>query len=129
MIVGAGIGGLAAESTLRQGGFEVRIAERAVEFGEVGAGVQLGPHATRVLVGLGLGDQLKRRGIVPSHVTFLRWQDSSVISAQSTADSAVVFGAPYYTFYRPELIETLAGLLPEGTVRYGVAATGLTTIA
>jgi len=128
IIVGAGIGGLTAAATLRHAGFEVRTVERAVEFGEVGAGVQLGPHATRVLAGLGLGDHLQRRGIVPSQVMFLRWQDSSVISAQSVAESAVVLGAPYYTFYRPELIEMLASLLPEGTVRHGVAATGITTI-
>ena len=128
IVVGAGIGGLTAAAELRRAGCEVRIVERAREFGEVGAGLQLGPHATRVLVELGLGDHLQRHGLVPSHVVYLRWQDSSVISAQAHAQTAMVFGSPYYALYRPELIEMLARLVPGQNIRHGVAVTGLTTL-
>ena len=62
IIAGAGIGGLAATVALEQAGFEVCAVERAPRFGEVGAGVQLGPNATRVLSRLGLGKEI--RGLV-----------------------------------------------------------------
>lgn len=58
IIVGGGIGGLTAAIALRQTGWSVRVIERAEQFGEVGAGVQLGPNATRVLKRLGLGEKL-----------------------------------------------------------------------
>ena len=45
IIVGAGIGGLTATVALEQAGFEVCAIERAARFGQVGAGVQIGPNA------------------------------------------------------------------------------------
>ena len=57
-IIGAGIGGLAAACALRQHGFAVTVYERAAEIGEVGAGLQLGPNAVKVLRALGVFDAL-----------------------------------------------------------------------
>jgi salicylate hydroxylase len=54
VIVGAGIGGLTAAAALRKFGFEPEIYERAPQLGEVGAGLQLGPNAVKVLGALGL---------------------------------------------------------------------------
>jgi 2-polyprenyl-6-methoxyphenol hydroxylase-like FAD-dependent oxidoreductase len=53
-VVGAGISGLAATVAVEQAGFEVCAIERAPRFGEVGAGVQLGRNATRVLIRQGM---------------------------------------------------------------------------
>jgi 3-hydroxybenzoate 6-monooxygenase len=49
VIVGGGIGGLTAAACLTQAGFRVQVFEQAHQFGEMGAGVQLGPNATRIL--------------------------------------------------------------------------------
>ena len=43
LIVGGGIGGLAAAHALALKGFPVRVIEQAPEFREIGAGIQLGP--------------------------------------------------------------------------------------
>ena len=48
IIIGAGIGGLAAASALRQRGYEAHVYERASALTEVGAGLQLGPNAVKV---------------------------------------------------------------------------------
>jgi len=56
LIIGAGIGGLAAALALQKAGFAVQIFERTKEIREVGAGLTLWPNAVRVLQELGLAD-------------------------------------------------------------------------
>ena len=58
-IIGAGLGGLAAAGALRQRGIEVAVYERAPKLGEVGAGIQLGPNAVKVLRALGIERALR----------------------------------------------------------------------
>jgi salicylate hydroxylase len=124
VVVGGGIGGLTAALALRAVGCEVVVIERAERFGEIGAGVQLGPNATRVLRGLGLAGELGEVGVHPPTAQFLRWRDGAVLGAQPLAEQMEQrFGAPYYTLYRPDLIEVLAAKLPAGVVRFGTAVT------
>jgi salicylate hydroxylase len=74
-IIGAGIGGLAAACALRQHGFAVTIYERAAEIGEVGAGLQLGPNAVKVLRALGVFDALGPLAFEPTNIVSLAWDD------------------------------------------------------
>ncbi|RDV37032.1 FAD-binding protein [Bradymonadaceae bacterium TMQ3] len=60
VIVGAGIGGLSAALCLAQRQCPVVVVERFAEVREVGAGILLGPNASRVLYGCGLGEALER---------------------------------------------------------------------
>ena len=62
VVVGAGIGGLAAALCLARRGARVAVLERAEALGEVGAGVQVSPNGDRVLRALGLGPALDRMG-------------------------------------------------------------------
>lgn len=57
-VAGAGIGGLAVAAALADRGHRVRVAERASEISEVGAGIQISPNGARVIEALGLGDAL-----------------------------------------------------------------------
>ncbi|MGZ3285765.1 MAG: FAD-dependent oxidoreductase, partial [Xanthobacteraceae bacterium] len=59
IIAGAGIGGLTAALALAQRGFDVTVFEQAPRLEEAGAGLQLSPNASRVLLALGLGPQLR----------------------------------------------------------------------
>jgi 2-polyprenyl-6-methoxyphenol hydroxylase-like FAD-dependent oxidoreductase len=68
LVVGGGIGGLAAAFALRRGGHRVRVLEQAAEFGEVGAGLQLAPNATRVLREWGLLERVVATGVLPSRL-------------------------------------------------------------
>ena len=61
IIAGAGIGGLTAALALAQRGFRVVVLEQAERLEETGAGIQLSPNATRVLIALGLEQRLRRR--------------------------------------------------------------------
>ena len=123
IIVGGGIGGLTAAIALRQAGWSVQVIERAEQFGEVGAGVQLGPNATRVLKRLGLGEKLDEIAVAPEAVRFLRWADDAVLTEWQIAELLGRFGAPYYTLYRPDLIEILAAAQPSESMMLGTEVT------
>ena len=123
IIVGGGIGGLTAPIALRQTGWSVQVIERAEQFGEVGAGVQLGPNATRVLKRLGLGEQLDEIAVAPEAVRFLRWADDAVLTEWQLTELLGRFGSPYYTLYRPDLIEILAAAQPSEDMMLGTEVT------
>ena len=59
LIAGGGIGGLAAALACARAGQAVELFERAPAFAEIGAGIQLGPHVTRILHGWGLQSALQ----------------------------------------------------------------------
>ena len=65
LIVGAGIGGLAAGLSLRRAGWDVRILERAGSPRELGFALALAPNAVAALRELGVADAVIRDG----HVT------------------------------------------------------------
>jgi 2-polyprenyl-6-methoxyphenol hydroxylase-like FAD-dependent oxidoreductase len=70
IIVGAGIGGLTLGLALHQAGIPCRIYESAPELRAVGVGVNLLPHATKVLAELGLEDALRRVAITTAESIF-----------------------------------------------------------
>ena len=73
IIVGAGIGGLAAALALLKRGLDVEIYEQAPELKEVGAGIQISSNGTRVLYALGLEDALKRVQVLPPRRVIRHW--------------------------------------------------------
>jgi salicylate hydroxylase len=68
LIAGAGIGGLTTALALARHGFRVNLFDQMERLEEVGAGIQLAPNATRILVGLGLADRLKTRIVEPAAI-------------------------------------------------------------
>jgi salicylate hydroxylase len=71
IVAGAGIGGLTAALALAARGFSVRILEKAERLQEVGAGLQLSPNASRLLIGLGLGPRLSAVATTPDAVSIM----------------------------------------------------------
>jgi 2-polyprenyl-6-methoxyphenol hydroxylase-like FAD-dependent oxidoreductase len=59
VVIGAGIGGLAAAAGLRSAGWDVTACERAAALEPVGAGLSLGPNGLRALDVVGAGDALR----------------------------------------------------------------------
>ncbi|MGG2464694.1 FAD-dependent monooxygenase [Streptomyces sp. RGM 3693] len=103
-IAGGGLGGLTAALALRQRGLRVTVLEQAPQLGEVGAGIQTAPNASRILLGLGLRRQLEAIHTEPLDQVRRRWQDGSVVAltplGQSCKDR---FNAPYWHYHRADL--------------------------
>src|SRR5881409_2528298 len=73
LIVGGGIGGLAAALGLAQKGIRSILLEKAARFGEIGAGIQLGPNAFHAFDYLGIGDAARKMAV---YVDRLRLMDA-----------------------------------------------------
>jgi salicylate hydroxylase len=63
VVIGCGLGGLAASYCLAQAGHTITILEAASAIGEVGAGVQASPNVSRLLMRWGLGPRLEELGV------------------------------------------------------------------
>lgn len=104
VIVGGGIGGLATALALTRGGRSVRLLEQADSFGEVGAGLQLGPNATRVLAGWGLLDRVRDAGVEPGRLVFRdALTDEELTDLDLGAGFRERYGAPYVVVHRSDL--------------------------
>lgn len=118
IVVGAGIGGLAAALSLRRAGWDVTLAEQAARFTEVGAGIQLAPNATRVLRRLDVLDAVAAPASRPSHLSFRTWSDGSEICRYAMGRAVEEeFGAPYLLLHRADLHRALVAALPPESVR------------
>ena len=80
LVVGGGIGGLATGLAVARAGRRVRIVEQAAEFGEIGAGLQLGPNATRAFDRLGIYAAVARSAVFPSRVVVRDAVDGSTLT-------------------------------------------------
>ncbi len=107
VIVGGGIGGLAAALAVTRAGLRAQVLERAPEFGEVGAGLQMAPNATRVLRSWGLLDEIVRRGVVPRRLVMRDAVDSQELTHLDLADTERRYGAPYVVIHRSDLHDSL----------------------
>ena len=66
LIAGGGIGGLAATPALAKDGYAVTVLEQASAFGEIGAGIQLGPNVFRMFDTPGLAERINRVAFFPA---------------------------------------------------------------
>jgi salicylate hydroxylase len=127
-IIGAGLGGLAAAGALRQLGIEVVVYERAPQLGEVGAGIQLGPNAVKVLRALGLEPALQPLIAEPANYVSLAWDDARVRYREPMKGPyAVQYGAPYLMAHRADLHRLLGELVPAESLRLGAQCTGVSS--
>ena len=95
-VVGAGIGGLAAALFLSRAGFEVSLVEKRTRVEEEGAGLQLSPNASRILIEAGMGPALSRRASAPERVRIRRAADGRELAAMPLGQEIKKrHGAPY----------------------------------
>jgi salicylate hydroxylase len=104
VIAGAGIGGLTAALALAKRGFQVSVIEQAAQLEAIGAGIQLSPNASRVLIALGLGYRLTPYVVAPTALNVINATSGEVL-AHAPLDDAVArrYGAPFWVIHRGDL--------------------------
>ncbi len=120
LIVGAGIGGLAAALALRQAGFDAHVYEQASALREVGAGVAISPNAVKVLHRLGLAEALRAVGVVSHSMDSRDWQTGALLGRVPLAEAAVDrWDAPFYHLHRADLHDALRAALGDPHITLG----------
>jgi salicylate hydroxylase len=104
-IAGGGIGGLTLALACREAGLnDVTVYEQAVQPEALGAGVQLSPNATRVLLALGLREALEGVSFLPQAVHLRTWRTGYLLATRPLgAFSEARYGAPYFHVHRGDL--------------------------
>jgi salicylate hydroxylase len=112
-IIGGGLGGLTAAVLLLRAGFDVQVYEQASALSEVGAGINIGPNASRILHRLGIAEVLGSAGVKPVTFDQRRWDDGRFLLRSPLGEAVeTAFGAPYYTVHRADLHCALANAVP-----------------
>ena len=139
-VAGAGIGGLTAALALAAQGFRVVILEKSERLEEAGAGLQLSPNASRVLIDLGLKPRLAARAVIPDAVSIMSARLGREIARLPLGEEASLrAGAPYWVVHRADLQAALQAQIndnPDIELRLGCQfedvaphAKGLTVVA
>jgi salicylate hydroxylase len=108
LIIGGGIGGMTTALAVAQAGFDVHVVEQSPEFGEIGAGIQLAPNATRILERLGLRPALDAVSVQPRNVVFMHADTGKRLGAVDLGPAfRRHYGQPYTVLHRGDLLEVL----------------------
>lgn len=119
-IIGAGIGGLATAHALGQQGIVAHVFEQAPGFKRIGAGIQMGPNATRVLHGFGLAEHLKQSSFEPKTNLNRVWDTGEVSNEfPLLGHASEKYGTPFYALHRGDLHAALCRLVPESQIHLG----------
>ncbi|RDX40070.1 FAD/NAD(P)-binding domain-containing protein [Lentinus brumalis] len=110
LIVGCGMGGLAAAHCLGKAGHKVTVFEAAAAIGEVGAGIQVTPNVSRLLRRWGAGDALEAVGVRPEAIVLRRYATGERVGYTRWTDMEEKYGAPYYHIHRADLHKLLFDL-------------------
>jgi salicylate hydroxylase/6-hydroxynicotinate 3-monooxygenase len=125
-IVGAGMGGLATAAALRRVGILVTVYEQAQQFARLGAGIQIGCNAMKVLRKLGLEQRMRGGSFYPRSWNNRDWKSGDVKFDMIFGESAEEkFGAPYLLAHRGDLHAALASAVPDECVKLSHKLTGL----
>lgn len=104
IIAGAGIAGLTLALTLGRQGHRVAVIEKRTRIDEVGAGLQISPNASRILIGLGLGPALSRMAGEPSELIVRDGKNGARLASMAQGDAMrQAYGAPYWHIHRADL--------------------------
>jgi 6-hydroxynicotinate 3-monooxygenase len=126
-VIGAGMGGLATAAALRRtGGIDVTVYEQAVGFSRVGAGIQIGCNAVKVMREFGLEPTLRAAAFYPRSWNNRNYDTGEVRFDLIFGEAAEErWGAPYLLAHRGDLHAALASVVPESDLRLDHKLTGL----
>lgn len=121
VVVGGGIGGLAAAAGLHRRGWDVRVLEQAAEFTEIGAGISLWPNAFRALEVIGAQVADGKLGAVGG----LRdWRGRWIVRMDDDP-TAAAHAAGAVVAHRADLLSALLAGVPAECRQAGVRVSGV----
>jgi salicylate hydroxylase len=105
---------LTASLALAAQGFRVVVLEKAPRLEEAGAGLQLSPNASSVLIGLGLQGRLAARAVTPDAISLMSAQAGGEVIRMPLGEAASFgAGAPYWVLHRADLQAALQAQVEE----------------
>lgn len=108
IIVGGGIGGMAAALALSELGMSVTLLEQSAEIGEIGAGIQLGPNAFAALDALGVGENARQRAVFTERLVMMDAVDGSEIATFPVGERfRQRFANPYAVIHRADIHKSI----------------------
>lgn len=108
LVAGGGIGGLALAHVLAADGHQVTVLEQSPAFGEIGAGIQLGPNIFKMFDYLGLTDAVTEVSFFPAGLCMNDVRSAERIVRVPLADTVrAAYGFPYGVIYRVDLHRVL----------------------
>jgi len=124
IVAGAGMAGLTAALTLARAGMRVTVFEQAEKLEETGAGLQLSPNASRILIALGLRERLAADAVAPRAIRVMAGGSGREIVRIPLGDEIERrYGAPYWSIHRGDLQSALADAAQDEldvTIEFGV---------
>ncbi|GIH63220.1 FAD-dependent oxidoreductase [Microbispora siamensis] len=134
VVVGAGLGGVAAAVGLHRAGHEVTLVERAAELREAGTGIVVMPNGLRALDALGLGEEVRGHVVHTTRGGLRDWRGRPLLVTDLGQAQQVVLTPAMIN--RAELHRALRAPLPPGLVRTATSverlqpdSTGVTVIS
>jgi len=108
LIVGGGLGGLATALAFSRHGIASHVVEKSPQFGEIGAGLQIAPNASRILQYLGVMDEVRKTAVFPARMVFLDGVTGERVRYFDLgAPFLERYGHPYFVMHRGDLLDAL----------------------
>src|SRR5580692_2833894 len=129
-VIGAGMGGLATAAALTRAGMDVQVYEQATKFARLGAGIQIGCNAVKVLRAWDLEPMLRRAAFYPRS-----WNNREYDTGDIRFDmifgpvAEEKYGAPYLLGHRGDLHAALASAIPPESIRLDHKLVGFEQLA
>jgi len=124
VVIGGGIGGLAAAAGLCSAGWDVTACERAASVEPAGAGLALAPNGLRALDVIGAGDALRALA-VPQELGIRRRDGRWLMRSTTGRMVSDRFGDPVILVPRAAVIDVLAARVPAGVLSLGTEVTSV----
>jgi 2-polyprenyl-6-methoxyphenol hydroxylase-like FAD-dependent oxidoreductase len=115
IIIGGGIGGLAAAVALHRVGIQAKVFEQAPELREVGAGLSLWSNAMKAIRRLGVEEAVVAQGSVIERAVTMT-ADGQKLNEATISDLNLLTGSPSVCIHRADLQKTLAKALKEDLI-------------
>ena len=119
VVVGGGVGGLAAAASLLRHGWSVTILERAARFGEIGAGLAVTRNGMAALDAVGCGDAVRAAGHPLSGLTYRNDRGRRLMTVPSTPATAAV------GVHRRRVHDALLHVVADADLRAGAEVVGV----